>query len=362
MSINRCIILALAALLSSACSKPDNGNSITMGDAPTGESTTQETSSSDGEDPTTVPPAGNSEGSPCSEEGGRLCEADAIFTCQGGQWVFVETCVAPMTCSFESITCVERACERGDKRCIDDQTIQFCSPDQTRWQDPQACGEEAVCINDSCVGQDCFPGVMFLVDRSTSMGESWDNVARALEAVIRENESVRFGLSVFPSEAPPDSGWLGSLSGCNSGEGWPNIPIASDAGDDIANWFGRNGVTGATPLEGAMEWFAQNSTEIWNGEEAGYLVVVSDGEDTCTGDDSCGNDCVAEYLAIHTRALARQNVKTYVIGYNYDGSPIELNAIAANGGTSFTDYVYAGGEDMLAGVFEEFIREIKECQ
>ena len=111
-----------------------------------------------------------------------------------------------------------------------------------------------------------------------------------------------------------------------------------------------------------MEWFAQNSDQIWNGEEAGYLVVVSDGEDTCTGGDHCGNHCVAEYLAVHARALARDNVKTYVIGYNYSGSPIELNAIAANGGTSFTEYVYAGGEDMLAGVFEEFIREIKECQ
>ena len=72
--------------------------------------------------------------------------------------------------------------------------------------------------------------------------------------------------------------------------------------------------------------------------------------------------CVATKLATYTRALREMNVKTYVIGYNYTDDPIELNAIAQNGGTSFNEYVYAGGESLLTGVFQEFLLEIKECQ
>ena len=38
---------------------------------------------------------GQSDGYPCDEDGARFCEVDAIYECQGGQWVYVENCAAP---------------------------------------------------------------------------------------------------------------------------------------------------------------------------------------------------------------------------------------------------------------------------
>ena len=203
---------------------------------------------------------------------------------------------------------------------------------------------------------------MFLVDRSTSMGNSWSNVRNSIDSVVQANPSVRFGLTVFPSDADPADGFFGSLSGCVTGYDWPNISMQTSPGTIFTDYFDQNGVKGATPLASALEHVAVNATDFWPEGQGGYLVVLSDGADTCTGGDNCSSACVATKLATYTRALREMNVKTYVIGYNYTDDPIELNAIAQNGGTSFNEYVYAGGESLLTGVFQEFLLEIKECQ
>ena len=99
-----CIALSLAM----ACAEKGNGGSVNTEPEDTTSSSTNEAEDTNAPvDPTTQQPAGNSEGSPCTEEGARICESDAIYTCEGGQWVFMETCVEPFTCSFESVSCVE---------------------------------------------------------------------------------------------------------------------------------------------------------------------------------------------------------------------------------------------------------------
>ena len=346
-------LICILGLMLSACSQESAGSNgvTTPTDNP------DNSNSSDDE-----LPLGNSSGLPCEEEGARNCELDSLYQCTDGTWELINICSAPLTCSTTELICADKLCDRGERQCADSASLQFCLPDQTGWTEPQDCGEGVTCVDGTCAVPECFPGVMFLVDRSSSMQDNWQPVRNSISNVIRENESVRFGLTGFPSVAPPDSGIFGSLSGCHTGESWPNLPIESNSADTIEGWFNDNGVSGSTPLEGAMEWFAQNADTVWQGEESGYLVVLSDGADTCSGGDSCGPECIAEYLAIHTRALARNNIKTYVIGYNYGDSPTELNSIAANGGTSFDEYVGAGDEIMLDGIFENFIREIKDCQ
>ncbi len=346
-------LICTLALMLGACSDDQAGP--TSGTAPTEETGNDESS-------TDELPIGDASGVPCDEEGAKYCDIDALYQCTNGAWEIIDLCSEPMTCSNTELICVDKICDRGDRRCADSSSVEFCQPDQTGWSEPQDCGEGIACVDGTCAVPECFPGVMFLVDRSSSMQDNWQPVRNSISNVIRENESVRFGLTGFPSAAPPDSGLFGSLSGCHTGESWPNLPIEANAADTIENWFDDNGVNGSTPLEGAMEWFAQNAGSVWQGEESGYLVVLSDGADTCSGGDSCGPECIAEYLAIHTRALGRSGIKTYVIGYNYGDSPTELNSIAANGGTSFNEYVNAGNEDMLNGIFEDFIREIKDCQ
>lgn len=332
------------------------GNGENSGTGSTTDDSSQDSGGDAGEDP------GNSGGYPCDEEGARFCEIDAAYECQDGQWVFVQNCLEPLTCATDSGTCVEKVCDRGDRRCVDGATVQFCKPDQTGWLDPQPCGDAQACVENACVGAECYPGVMFLVDRSTSMGNSWTNVRNSIDTVVQANPSVRFGLTVFPSDADPADGLFGSLSGCPTGYDWPNISLQTNPGSTFTDFFNNNGVKGATPLASALEHVAMNVRDYWPEGQGGYLVVLSDGADTCTGGDNCSSACVATKLATSARALREQNVKTYVIGYNYTDDPIELNAIAQNGGTSFNEYVFAGGESLLTGVFQEFLLEIKECQ
>ena len=344
-------------------SDPSGGSSETSTGGGNGESSgTGSDTSSDATDGDAGVDEGNSGGYPCDEEGARFCEIDTAYECQDGQWVFAQNCATPLTCEIATGTCVEKVCDRGDRRCIDGETVQFCAPDQTQWLEPQACGESQTCVNNACVGAECYPGVMLLVDRSSSMNQSWTNVRNSIDSVIESNPSVRFGLTVFPSDADPADGFFGSLSGCVTGYDWPNLGLAPNPGNQFRDFFDENGVKGATPLVSAMEHIALNIGDFWPEGQGGYLVVLSDGADTCTGGDRCNSQCVATELADYTRFLRDRNVKTYVIGYNYTDDPIELNAIAQNGGTSFNEYVYAGGESLLTGVFQEFLLEIKECQ
>ena len=363
--MKRLISLATSLLLlgaTPACSDlnpaPTGQNSAVTVDDPTGDETTGEEGVPEEERTPTI-----REGTPCDADGERACDIDEAIECQNGTWVYLESCEGDWTCSMETGTCEEKVCERGDRRCVDSTTIEFCRPDQTDWLDPQACLDGQQCVDGACVGAQCFPGVMFLVDRSTSMEPHWGTLQRSISNVIGANPTVRYGLSVFPSDAEPDSGLIGQLDGCGVGFEWPNIPITDDPGAAFYDWFENNPVRGSTPLEEAIKHMAQNTELFWSTDEAGYLVILTDGSDTCTGnEDSCGAYCVAEYLAVHTRALLRKNVKTFVIGYNYDSLPIELDAIAANGGTSFSAHVAAGNEQALTGVFQEFLLEIKECQ
>ena len=75
---------------------------------------------------------GNSGGYPCDEEGARFREIDTAYECQDGQWVFASKIARHLlTCETTTGTCVEKVCDRGERRCIDGETVQFCKPDQT---------------------------------------------------------------------------------------------------------------------------------------------------------------------------------------------------------------------------------------
>jgi hypothetical protein len=311
--------------------------------------------------PNGAPDAGGDGPATCAEGERRCGPAGTPQTCTEGRFSDRPLCEAGLACVGGE--CRVAACAPGEKRCIDDRTAEVCQPDGSEFGPPVMCSDNTTCVNGTCALPECFPGVMFLVDRSTSMGRHWQAVQRSIDAVISANENIRFGLSVFPSSA-------GFLYGCSSGEmnEWPHVPIQRDAAGPIGNWFGTNGVAGATPLLGALQYMAEHSGTIWNREEAGYLVVISDGLDTCTS--RCEDDeeeeqdphCTAELIQPAVRQLLADGVKTYVIGYNFTEDPIQLDTIAAEGGTGLDGFVFAGSEASLTSVFEQFVRDIKFCR
>ena len=296
------------------------------------------------------------EGAACDE--GSRCDGTLILECIDGAWAAVSQCDAGASCDEDTVTCLPVACDLGERRCDGEYSIQFCSPDQTEWLEPQACPGQQVCLDGACLSPECYPGVLFMVDHSQSMLPQWDQVAESISRLMASNPSVRYGMLAFPNEVVDDNV-------CRSGNDWPYVTIGDDRGDDIATWLNDTHPDGATPLAASLQWVAQNAGTLWNGEEIGYLVILSDGGDSC----SCKqvpveerDQCLNQRFEQATLGLLNQNIRTYVVGYSYDDDTGGLDAIAANGGTGRDRYTYVGDEEELNSAFESIIREIKACQ
>jgi len=278
----------------------------------------------------------------------------------GNAWIEGEPCLEGQTCHQATGECGPTVCEPTSSVCLDSLTRQTCHFDGSGWDPEVTCPEGWVCSNGHCISANCLPRVMFLMDRSTSMSGPWDSVQASIVDTIELNPEVQFGLTVFPSEE-------GFFAGCTTGTDSPAIPLQDNAGPLIDQWFEDHGPAGATPLEGAMEWMSQNVAAVWGDNTASaYLILLSDGEDKCTcqlydDDPEARAECVAEKLIPLTQSLTAQGVKTIVIGYAYSGPDIELAVIAENGGTEFTDWLYAGSEESLTAVFGQVIDDIKWC-
>lgn len=283
-----------------------------------------------------------------------VCAAD------GSGWQQAGMCPEGQSCHDATGQCGPMACNPGAKQCAGGASIQSCVTDGSAWAQPEACPEGHQCEGSFCVSPDCFPGVMFLVDRSTSMGKHWQNVRQSTLDVIANNPGIKFGLSAFPSDD-------GFFAGCSTGSNWPHVAIQEDAGPVLDDWWATHDVNGATPLRSAVRWMSENVDQVWGPtSDAGFLIVLSDGEDKCAcsiyeNDPDKRSECVAEELVEYTQDLLDQGIRTYVIGYNYFGNPIELNAIAENGGTDQSEFIFAGSEETLTNVFNQLLGDIKNC-
>ena len=254
-------------------------------------------------------------------------------------------------------------CPPNARECLDNSRFRICAADGSQWNE-SACGGATYCDEGLCRDQACVANVMFLIDGSSSMGSEFPNVRRSVASVISANPEVAFGLSMFPVGL-----------GCSIGDGtpglfqppvnWPHVPVTLNASSPIDSWFASNDAAGgATPLISAMEWFADNAPAVWGAADGvAYLVVMTEGADTCRCDqqDPDRSACLVDGLSAATRALAAAGVKTYVIGYQYGEEPEALNAIAQNGGTTFTEFVYAGNESSLTSAFESIVADAKLC-
>jgi len=297
------------------------------------------------------------------EPGARQCKnmlTPAECTSDGMGWIELNPCSEGYSCYAETGTCGKKVCEPGSRKCLDGKTVQKCRYDGSGWDEPEVCAGESLCANGFCVSPNCLPKVMFLVDRSTSMSPNWQSVRTSITKVVNQNQGIQFGLTVFPNEG-------GFFAGCKMDPTSPHVPLQDNAGPAIDGWFEENKPAGSTPLYTAMNWVTDNVGVIWGSSpQSSYLVLLSDGEDTCTCsqyDDEPEKraECVAEKLEPVVKGLTQQGVKTFVIGYAYSGPDIELNVIAQNGGTDQDEWIYAGDEATLTEAFGQLISDIKFC-
>jgi hypothetical protein len=373
----------LGALCTGACSEaetapgtpdvlPATADSLSGPDDALGEADTADAASDVAADVTVGSDADTEEdAAPDSGPGTRYICFPGVPTCidlytpgqcnaEGTAWEPLNKCLPGQTCHADTDACGPKACEPGTTSCVDEDTKVRCLPDGSGLEPEQDCPDGSVCNAGLCISPSCFPKVMFLVDRSTSMSPHWESVQKSITAVIEANPEVQFGLTVFPSAG-------GFFAGCETGTNSPHVPLQDGAAIAIDQWFDQNEPAGATPLKSAVEWTADNVAAVWGDDTTNaFLVVLSDGEDKCTcsqheNDPQERAECVAEKLVVSTQKLLQQGVRTFVIGYAYSGPDDELNAIAENGGTDEKTWIYAGSESTLTNAFGKVIDDVKLC-
>lgn len=275
-------------------------------------------------------------------------------------------CPVDETCQNAAQACRPQACSPAETRCDDAFSLSACLPDGSAFGPSMPCPNSELCEVDRCVPAGCSPGVMFVVDRSTSMGRHWDTVQRSIDRVVADNPEVRFGFSGFPSR-------VGFFDACTVGESWPHVPIQRAGGPAIRDWFAANDVAGATPLLNAMQWLADHVDALWGPQPAegvrGWLVVLSDGQDTCDCDnfeedpdvvEACNREVSAD-MAGRARRLREQGIRTYVIGYTFGEDPLQIDSIAREGGTGLMEHIAAGNEATLDNAFAQIVDDVKDC-
>ncbi len=206
-----------------------------------------------------------------------------------------------------------------------------------------------------------LPKLMILEDVSGSMVtdedgnpvEKWNQAKAALTNMVNDFEKdVDFGLDIFPD-----------------GSGFDNCgvsnPVLADCADENAQTIidHLNGISpdGATPLRDGMQNFTNtNYAPSFTSVDANsYLLIVSDGQDTCGG---IFNPVTPQVLGTLTaRLLNDHDIKSFVIGFGDGVDPDQLNAIAENGGTDFNTYLIAEDQASLEAALESIVDTLISC-
>jgi hypothetical protein len=202
--------------------------------------------------------------------------------------------------------------------------------------------------------------LMILQDVSGSMVQDqepptkWDQAKEALTTMFTTYEkAIDFGFDRFPN-----NNW------CNVAP--PAIlDVAHNQTSEILSRLAGINPVGNTPLLKAINNFAQTeyAPVFTDGHFPSYLLVVSDGEDTCglTQGIFRQGQASPEELATATKKLTDMGINTFVIGFGDGVNPDELNAIASNGGTGIDEYLVATDKQSLEDALTAVGVQVLSC-
>jgi hypothetical protein len=191
---------------------------------------------------------------------------------------------------------------------------------------------------------------MLLMDHSSSMtGTKWDEARNAVYSILTTfaDTSLEFGLDTLPDP-----------SGANCSV---TAPVAVDCGSDTATTI-SDSLAGmacyvSTPLQAELIQLADTTYAPGCSEEGynRYVILIGDGEDSCSGNISG--------ITAATVALVDLGIRVIAIGFDLADmmSADQLNAIAANGGTTFTTYLNVTDEASLVTALDTIGTSIISC-
>ncbi|MCA9669317.1 MAG: VWA domain-containing protein [Myxococcales bacterium] len=186
------------------------------------------------------------------------------------------------------------------------------------------------------------PRALIVLDRSASMSSAagsqskWASATNAINTLTTSFAGrIDFGLMLFPGTASLCA--AGSLSvGCGS-------TTQAAIANAMAATFPQNN----TPL-GHTLGLAQSYLSTLGTSKPRYVIVVTDGEETCGGDPVSA-----------AQTLAAAGIKTYVVGFGAGVDPVALTALAAAGQTG--SYYQADNLAQLDAALKQIAAQLSCC-
>jgi hypothetical protein len=252
--------------------------------------------------------------------------------------------------------------------------------------------------------------VMLLLDESSSMREAiawlpgrshWEEATDGMTHLLDDprNRDFYFGLDAFPDGTIEyfEGCWdpccadplcmmthmvrcMSLATRCNRScavDLAPIVPMdrAVISGPAMTEYMGYEFLPGAftsTPLVDQMRYYLEDRSstpgmgDFYAADDQSYLVVVSDGDDTCEGDteDPSRVDGIVDELGRVARELvSRWHIRSFAIGFGDTSGDMarELNAIAENGGTAFTSFFPVGEAGAIQAAFDAISSSIVSC-
>ncbi len=200
-----------------------------------------------------------------------------------------------------------------------------------------ACG----CTGESHVAEAQAPNILLVVDRSGSMsGTPWTGAKTAVDSIADNfGMSSNLGLAMFPSSGSCD------VAGANPA-------IAANNGNNIKSRIAGTTASGSgTPITAQFQYLANNNQFTNNNGGQNVIVFMTDGGDSCSGNDSATGTAVT--------SLTNQGVLTFAIAYGSSAASSTLTTIATAGGT-MTPYDAPNGA-ALATVLSNIIGNVLPC-
>ncbi|MCP4678258.1 MAG: VWA domain-containing protein [Deltaproteobacteria bacterium] len=229
-------------------------------------------------------------------------------------------------------------------------------------------GQDDICGEQGLELQLAGVNVMLLVDHSGSMldDNKWAAARGAIKKLVEDPAHVDtwFGLHPFPgplfSADPP---FIGICEPYKN----PQVALGPDQGSKILGWLGNianNPILGglATPMLKSIQYYlGAFTTPLHDAETSNYLVLLSDGADTCSWAwDDWGNPNILAGMTDDLKDVS--GIKTIAVGLGSDVSESELDAVAKNGGSTFETHIAAADATELESAFNEIAQSIRPCR
>lgn len=200
--------------------------------------------------------------------------------------------------------------------------------------------------------------IMVLQDLSSSMRQGtppkWAQAKEALKNMLTTyDNAVDFGFDGFPNspnctvQQPPFSDTKAH-----------NAEAIIEHIDSIV-------LSSSTPLYKAMANYQtkEYAPEFLSMGATRYLLIVSDGRDTCgtAGGRNMAGVTNQQIGDLTTALLNDMGVMSYVIGFGAQAAPAQLNTIAAAGGTNVTEYFNAQDQEQLEKALNDIVGMSVAC-